>query len=99
MYSVISGPPPWTITGFEPDVLEQDDVAGELVAQRRLAHRRAAVLDHHGAAVELADVGKRLEQRLDAAGGGGALAPPRFALAHVVYSAFSSTYSWPRSLK
>ncbi len=49
----------------QPDVLEQDDVGGEGLAQLLLAHRRAAVLDHHGAAVELADVGQRLEQRLD----------------------------------
>ena len=69
MYSVISGPPPWTIDRVEPDVLEQDDVGGEGLAQRLLAHRRAAVLDHHGAAVELADVGQRLEQRLDAGSG------------------------------
>ena len=47
----------------EADVLEQHDVGGELVAERVVAHRRAAVLDHHRAAVELADVGQRLEQR------------------------------------
>ena len=51
----------------QADVLEQDDVGGEAVAQRLVAHRRAAVLDHHRAAVELADVGQRLEQGLDAA--------------------------------
>ena len=50
----------------EADVLEQDDVGGEGVAQLLVEHRRAAVLDHHRAAVELADVGQRLEQRLDA---------------------------------
>jgi hypothetical protein len=50
-----------------PDVLEQHDVAREVLAQRRVAHRRAAVLDDHGAAVELADVGQRLEQRADVA--------------------------------
>ena len=50
-----------------PDVLEQHDVARELLAQRGVVHRRAAVLDHHGLAVELADVGQRLEQRGDVA--------------------------------
>ena len=50
----------------QADVLEQDDVGRELVAQLLVGHRRAAVLDHHRAAVELADVGQRLEQRLDA---------------------------------
>ena len=49
------------------DVLEQHDVARELLAQRRVVHRRAAVLDHHRRAVELADVGQRLEQGRDVA--------------------------------
>ena len=49
----------------QADVLEQDDVGGELVAQILVLHRRAAVLDHDRAAVELADVGQRLEERLD----------------------------------
>src|ERR1700733_6684256 len=34
------------------DVLEQHDVAGELLAQVWIVHRRAPVLDHHGRAVE-----------------------------------------------
>ena len=38
------------------DVLEQHDVARELLLQRGVDHRRAAVLDHDGLAVELADV-------------------------------------------
>ena len=46
----------------EADVLEQDDVGGEVLAQVLVAHRRAAVLDHDRAAVELPDVGQRLEQ-------------------------------------
>ena len=74
----------------DPDVLEQHDVARELLAQRRVLHRRAAVLDDDGAAVELADVGQRLEQRADVAH----LGPP-----HVVYSALIVTYSCPRSEK
>ena len=49
------------------DVLEQHDVARELLLERRVGHRRAAVLDHHRLAVELADVGQRLEQRGDVA--------------------------------
>ena len=47
----------------QPDVLEQHDVARELLAQLRVLHRRAAILDHHRLAVELADVWKRFEQR------------------------------------
>ena len=66
----------------EADVLEQHDVGRERLAQRLVAHRRAAVLDHDGAAVELADVGQRLEQGLDARRG---------LRAHVVYSALSLT--------
>ena len=63
----MSGPPPCTTTGFMPDVLQQHDVARELLAQRRVGHRRAAVLDDDGLAVELADVGQRLEQGGDVA--------------------------------
>ncbi|HTX44847.1 MAG TPA: hypothetical protein VMD48_01050 [Solirubrobacteraceae bacterium] len=51
-----------------PDVLEQHDVTRELFLQRRVGHRRAAVLDHHRLAVELADVRQRLEQRRDVTG-------------------------------
>ena len=80
----------------QADVLEQHDVGGEGVAQVLVEHRRAAVLDHHGAAVELADVGQGLEQRLHARGRRSGL---RGALGHVVYSAFRVTYSWPRSEK
>ena len=46
----------------DPDVLEQHHVAGELLLELRVGHRRAAVLDHHRLAVELADVRQRLEQ-------------------------------------
>jgi hypothetical protein len=59
------------------DVLQEHDVAGELLAQLRVAHRRAAVLDDDGAAVELPDVGKRLEKGSD--------------VPHVVYSALMVT--------
>ena len=45
------------------DVLEQHDIAREVLAQRLVDHRRAAVLDHDRLAVELPDVGQRLEQR------------------------------------
>ena len=62
----MSGPPPWTITGFRPTYLSSTTSVANAVAQLLVAHRRAAVLDHHRAAVELADVGQRLEQRLDA---------------------------------
>ena len=46
----------------QADVLEQDDVAGEVLAQLGVGHRRAAVLDDDGAAVELPDVRERLEE-------------------------------------
>jgi hypothetical protein len=65
----------------DADVLQEDDVAGELLAQCGLLHRRAAVLDDHRLAVELADVGQRLQERVDA----------RLAPAHVVYSALIVT--------
>jgi hypothetical protein len=48
--------------GVHADVLEEHHVAGELLLQLRVGHRGAAVLDHHGLAVELADVGQRLEE-------------------------------------
>ena len=51
----------------EADVLEEHDVGRERLAELLLAHRRAAVLDDDGAAVELPDVGKRLEKCLDVA--------------------------------
>ncbi len=49
----------------DPDVLEQHDVARELLAQLRVVHRRAAVLDHDCRAVELADIGERFEEGCD----------------------------------
>ena len=67
----------------EPDVLEQHDVAGELLAQRGVAHRRAAVLDDDRAPVELPDVREGLEEGADPVGAG--------ARAHVVYSALMVT--------
>ena len=72
------------------DVLEQHDVAGELLPQRRVAHGRTAVLDHHRAAVELPDVGERLEQRLHVA---------QRSRHYVVYSALMVTYWCERSEK
>ena len=71
-----------------PDVLEQHDVARELLAQQRIVHRRAAVLDHDRRAVELADVGQRLEQGCDVAHQVGRSLGGR---AHVVYSALIFT--------
>ena len=61
----MSGPAPVDDHRLQADVLEQHHVGGEVVAQRLLGHRRAAVLDHHRAPVEVADVGQRLEQGLD----------------------------------
>src|SRR5919198_5065750 len=70
----------------QADVLQQHDVASELLAQRRVLHRRAAVLDDDRLAVELPDVRKRLEKGPD--------------VAHqMVYSALIVTYSWLRSEK
>ena len=66
-------------------VLEEHDVAGELLAQLGLGHRGAAVLDHDGPAVEVPDVRERLEQRCD--------------VSHDVYSALKLTYSGLRSEK
>ena len=57
------GPAPVHDDRVQADVLEQHHVAREVLAQRRVLHRRAAVLDHHGLGVELPDVGERLEQR------------------------------------
>src|SRR4029079_18977389 len=42
----------------------------ELLAQRRVLHGRAAVLDHDRASVELPDVRERLEKRRNVASGG-----------------------------
>ena len=75
-----------------PDVLEQHHVAGELLLERGVGHRRAAVLDHYGLAVELADVGQRLEQRARCRAW-------LRSVRHVVYSALIVTYSCPRSEK
>ena len=47
------------------DVLEEDDVGGEGLAQLLVAHRGAAVLDHDRAPVELPDVREGLEKGLD----------------------------------
>ena len=81
--------------GVDADVLDQRDVARELLLEGRIGHRRTAVLDHDRSAVELADVRQRLEQGADVAPGHVALA----GRGHVVYSALIVTYSWPRSEK
>jgi hypothetical protein len=81
--------------GVKPDVLEQDDVGGESLLELLVSHRRTAVLDDHRAAVELADVGERLEERANAGGGIGC-----GSLSHqVVYSELIRTYSAVRSEK
>ncbi len=46
------------------DQLQQHHVLGEILLQRRVGHRVAAVLDDQRLAVELADVGQRLRQDL-----------------------------------
>src|SRR5437763_1718819 len=61
------------------DIGEQDDVARKLLPQTGVRHRRAAVLDHHGPAMKLTDIGQRLQQRAD--------------VSHVVYSELNLTYS------
>ena len=48
-----------------PHVLEEHHVAGEVLVERGVGHRGAAVLDHHGLAVELPDVRERLEEGCD----------------------------------
>ena len=82
---VISGPPPWTIIGLRPTYLSRTTSVAKASRRPSSTHRRAAVLDHRGSAVELADVGQGLEQGLDARGRRSGL---RGALGHVVYSAF-----------
>jgi hypothetical protein len=53
--------------GIHPDVLEQHDVARELLLELLVDHRGAAVLDDHRATMEVADVGERLEESGDVA--------------------------------
>jgi hypothetical protein len=50
--------------------LEQHHVFGKVGLQGRVGHGVAAVLDDHGLAVELADVGQRLGQDLGLVAGG-----------------------------
>ena len=97
----------------QPDVLEQDHVRGEGLAQGFVPHRRSAVLDDDGLAVELADVGQGLEQHVDvvvvehsAADRVGDLLclvlgihSLSLVAYYVVYSALITMYSWVRSLK
>ena len=51
--------------GVQAHVLEQHDVARELLAQRRIGHGRPAVLDDDCLAVELPDVRQCLQQHAD----------------------------------
>src|SRR5262249_19286724 len=69
----------------QPDVLQQHHIARELLAEGRVLHRRAPVLDYHRLAVKLSDIGARLEESPD--------------VSHVVYSALILTYSCERSEK
>ena len=62
---MISGPSAVDDDRVQPHVLEQHHVGGERLAEGLVAHRGAAVLDHHRPAMELPDVRERLEQRLD----------------------------------
>ena len=71
--------------GVHPDVLQEHDVAREVVDELGIGHRGAAVLDDDRAAVELPDVRERFEKGAD--------------VSHVVYSALIVTYSCPRSEK
>jgi len=41
----------------DADLLEEDDVAGERISRRRVAHRMAAVLDHERPAGVAAHIG------------------------------------------
>jgi hypothetical protein len=50
--------------GIHSDQLEQHHVLGEIGLQLGIGHGVAAVLDHHGLAMELADIGQRLGQDL-----------------------------------
>ena len=79
MYAVISGPPPCTTTGTQADVLQEHHVAREVLAQRRVLHRRPAVLDDHRLAGELPHVRERLQEGSDV------------PAVHVVYSALIVT--------
>jgi hypothetical protein len=47
----------------DADRVEQQHVLGEAARARRIGHRQAADLDHHGLAGEAADVGQRLDQQ------------------------------------
>src|SRR5215212_6067350 len=71
--------------GVHAHILEEHHVARELLPELGLHHRRAAVLDDHRLAVELPDVGERLEEGRD--------------VSHDLYSALKLTYSGLRSEK
>ena len=81
----------------DADVLEQRDVACELLLEHGVGHRGPAVLDHHRPAMEFADVRECLEQRDDVTLGAHGLLGTRQLrvladLGHVVYSALIVTY-------
>ena len=81
----MSGPPPWTMTGFMPTYLQQGDVGGEAFLELVALHGGAAVLDDDGLAGELLDVRQRLQEDLDP------LLMFVVVHVHVVYSAFRVT--------
>jgi len=47
------------------DELHQHDVAREPILQGRIHHGVAPVFDHEGLALELSDIGKRLDEEAD----------------------------------
>ena len=62
---------------MHPDVPHQNDVQDHRPLQPVIAHRRAAVLDHHGLAGERLDVGQRLDQDIRLVDGGLHIQPLR----------------------
>jgi hypothetical protein len=56
--------------GVHADQLQQHDVLGEILLQRAVGHRVAAVLDHDGAVVELLDVRQGLDENVGLLRGG-----------------------------
>ena len=77
IFSVISGPPPWTSTTRMPDVVQEHHVPDRDLEHGGVDHRVAPELDHHDRAAELLDVRQGLGQDFD--------------LPHVVYFPLIST--------
>jgi len=78
----------------QPGVAQESHVLREPDAQVLLGHRVAAVLDHHGLAVEPAEPRQRLDQRGGLDGGGGAAGLVHALFGddrHVEYAEFSWT--------